>query len=157
MLSPYLLPGKFRIPGSLFTVIGTVILIVRYYGGIAPDWLEVKVFAVYSAYLDVKHFSIIKNQVLEEIGGLFLFSGLYMLAFSKEKIETVTTNNLRLKAFMVTMWLNAVFILVSIVFTYGLGYVFMMMLDSVFFLVAYIVLFRVLVYKNNLKANTENV
>lgn len=148
-VSSYLLPGILRIPGSIFALVGFVILIIRFYLGIKPEWLEFKVFAIYSAYLDVKYMTIIQNQLAEEIGGLLLFSGLYMIAFSKEKKETANTNMLRLKAFLISMWVNAVFIFVSILFVYGLGFAVMMMTNIVFILAVYIICFKVLVYRNH--------
>lgn len=81
--SSYLLPGTLRIPGSIFLTAGLTLLILRFYYGIKPEWLELPVFAVYSAYLDVKYMTVIQNQLVEEFGGLLLLAGLYMIAFSK--------------------------------------------------------------------------
>ena len=144
----YLLPGRLRIPGSVFVLLGTVVLFIRFYFGIKPEWLELKVFAIYSAYLDVKYITVIQNQLIEEIGGLFLLGGLYMIAFSKEKKETSVTNSARLQAFMISIWINAVLMVLSLLFIYGLGFAFMMMISSLFFLVTYIVTFRIQIHKH---------
>jgi hypothetical protein len=144
----YLLPGTLRIPGSIFVLLGTAILFIRFYLGIKPVWLEQKVFAVYSAYLDVKYMSVIQNQLAEEIGGLFLLCGLYMIAFCKEKKETLVTNAARLSAFMISMWISGGMTVFSLFFIYGLGFAFIMMISSLVFLVVYIITFRILIIKN---------
>lgn len=148
-IQPYLLPGILRIPGCVIAAFGIVLLIIRFYYGIKPEWMETYVFAIYSAYLDVKYMAVIQNQVLEELGALLLFAGLYMIAFSKEKRETPIINILRLKAFMISIWANAVLIVISILFIYGFGYAVIMMLDIIFLLVAYIISFRVMVFRNH--------
>jgi hypothetical protein len=143
----YLLPGMLRIPGSVFAFLGTAILFIRFYLGIKPAWLERNVFALYSAYLDVKYLTVIQNQLAEEIGGVFLLGGLYMIAFSKEKKETTATNTVRLNAFMISMWINGALMAFSLFFIYGLGFVFIMMISSLIFLVTYIITFRILIIK----------
>ena len=144
----FLLPRGLRPLGIVFTFCGIAILIARFYFGIKPDALEVKVFAVYSAYLDTKYFTMIKNQIAEEIGGVLLLCGLFIVAFAKEKDENDHINSIRLNSFFISMYCNAIFLLFAILFIFGLGFVYVMMINLGVWLVAYVAVFRILLYRD---------
>ena len=79
---PWLLPRFFRFIGIFLTLAGIVLTILRFWAGIKPDFLEMKVFVIYSAYLETHEFSLITNNISEEICGIVLLLGLFFLAFS---------------------------------------------------------------------------
>ena len=147
----FLLPRGLRPLGIVFALCGIAFLIARFYFGIKPDVLEVKVFAVYSAYLDTKYFAVIKNQIAEEIGGALLLCGLFMVAFAKEKDENYRVSTIRLNSFLISTYCNALFLLLAILFIFGLGFVFVMMINLGFWLVVYIIVFRSLLYSDRRK------
>lgn len=146
---PLLLPRKCRLPGIVLTTFGAIILIARFVYDFKPSWLDTQTFAVYSVYVEAKYFTIIRNQMIEEIGGVCLFSGMLMIAFAKEKTEGPETGRLRLRAFVTTFYLGFGFLLLSLLLLYGFGYVIAMLLFPVLLLASYIVIFMLLMKKRN--------
>lgn len=136
-----LLPRRFRIAGVVLTVLGAIILVARFTFGFKPAWLDTYTFALYSVYVEVKYLAIIRNQMIEEIGGIILFSGMLMVALSKEKKEGPEIDSLRLRAFIISFYLCVVFVLLSMLLAYGFGYIVAMLIFPVFLLASYIVVF----------------
>src|SRR5665647_3604377 len=107
----YLLPSGLRLPGIVMMIAGVLLLIATYIFNYKPDFLNMKIFAVYTYYIKSKSFTIISNQMVEEIGGIFLLCGLFFIAFSREKVESENIHTIRLKAFMLMAYFNLIFII----------------------------------------------
>jgi len=56
-----------------------------YYRGFRPDFLDIKTFAIASAFLEKKYFVFIQNNLLDEIAFLSLHFGLFIQIFSQPK------------------------------------------------------------------------
>lgn len=147
----YLLPRGLRPLGFVFALVGIVLAYFRFHYGYKPEFLAGKIFAFYSYYLDSKFFQPIKNQLLEEIAGVFLLVGLFLIAFTKEKVEGPELDALRFKAFFFTAYLNMVFLLMMLLFTFGLGFVYMLVINMGLGLFIYAITCRVLFIINNYK------
>jgi len=144
----FLMPRSFRFVGIIFFSMGLIIGMTRFYFGIKPEVLEIKVFAFYSSYLQTKFMQFISNNMIEELTGVFLISGLFLIAFSREKMEEAYINAIRLKSFFISAYLNFFFLLTSLFFTYGLAFVYMLMLNMGVSLLIYIIAFRILLFLN---------
>ena len=134
--------------GFLFFTGGLILGIARFRYSFKPDLLDMKMFAFSSSYLETKYMEIVKNNMSEEFTGFFIVAGLFLIAFSREKVENELKNRLRLKAFFIAAYLDLLFLLVSLFFTFGFAFVFMLMANMVFSLLAYIIAFRYLLIKN---------
>lgn len=145
----FLLPGKSRPVGIVLILAGITLLFLKYKFNWKPDFLELRIFAFYSFYIEAKSFTFITHQVIEEIGGVFLLSGMFMVAFSREKEESEILDTLRLRAFLLTSYLNFFYLLVSVLFFYGFGFVGALTLYVVFWLASYILAFRYLYYRHS--------
>jgi hypothetical protein len=145
---PFLLPRSFRFVGIFFSIIGIILGIARFNYGFKPDLLDLKMFAFYSSYLETKSMEIIRNNMGEEFAMFFLIAGLFLIAFSREKAENDQMNSLRLRSFYISAWLNFLFLLISIFFTYGFAFIYMLVANMGISLAAYIVVFRILLWKN---------
>jgi hypothetical protein len=152
----FLLPKGLRPLGFIFTAAGIILAIIRFYFGYKPELLKRNVFAIYSHYLDSKFMQVIKNQLLEEVAGVLLVLGIFLIAFTKEKDDDEKTNEIRLRAFFITTYLNVLFILISILFTFGLGFMYMAMINMVLWLIVYIISFRLLLSGHRKKTSTSN-
>ena len=144
----YLLPRGFRFLGFVFTGMGTLFGFVRFYIGHKPEILNRKVFAFFSSYLDDKFFEIIGNQILEEIAGIFLLSGLFMIAFSREKMESKSMDAYRLKAFFITAYVSIIFMILAVIFTFGMAFMYMAILSMGLWMFIYIVSFNIIQYQS---------
>jgi hypothetical protein len=145
----FLLPRSFRLVGFIFFILGLILGIARFNYGFKPDLLDMKMFAFYSSYLDTKYMEIIRNNMGEEFTGFFLITGLFLVAFSREKGENEKKNELRLKAFFIAAWLNFLFLLTALFFTYGFAFIYMLMANMGIFLLAYILAFRILLRRDS--------
>lgn len=142
-----LLPGRLRPPGFILVLMGAALLVTRFYFGIKPEWLNRKVFALYSSYLETKKMQVISNQLLEELAAFLLLAGLMMLAFSREKKETELTGHLRLKSFLLATYITAAVYVAGLFLLYGLSFMVYMLVVPFLFLAVYIIIFRVFLYR----------
>jgi len=157
----FLIPRGFRPLGIVFIILGTALAIIRFRFGYKPAWLDMKVFALYSHYLDTKFMQVIKNQLIEEIAGVMLMLGLFIIAFTKEKNENEHENEnekiniIRLKSFFIASYLNLIFILISLLFVFGMGFMYLLIFNMGLWLVFYILTFRLLLFKNRFKQKSH--
>ena len=156
-IQSYLMPRGFRPLGIIFVVVGSILLILKYWFNYKPDYLNLKVFALYSFYIETKTFEVITHQMIADIGGLFLLAGLFLIAFTKEKVESQDLDALRLKAFFLTAYLNIIYLFFSILFFYGFGFVGVLTFFVVYWLAVYLIIFRYLLYRNKLANLSGNI
>ena len=78
-------------------------------------------------------------------------AGLYMVAFSKEKIEDEFINSLRMDAMIKAIILNCITIAIASVTLYGLVYVYILSITQYFVLLSYIIIFRYNMHKYSCK------
>ena len=144
----YLLPFGLRLPGIVMMIAGVLLLVAKYKFNYKPDFLNIKFLAMYIYYIEAKSFVIISHQMIGEIAGILLLGGLFLVAFTKEKTENESFGALRLQAFMLTAYLNLIYLFISVLFFYGFGFVGAVTVFMVFWLVCYIVVFRFLVFRS---------
>jgi len=152
--SSILLPRGFRPVGIVFALAGVILLLIRFYYGVKPELFNIKVFAVFSSYLESKYFEVVRNQMIEEFGGILLLTGLFLTAFSREREEEKWMDPLRLRSFFITAYINIVFLILAILFTFGFGFVYMIILNLLLWLVIYIITFRILLFLNRDREDT---
>jgi hypothetical protein len=152
----FLLPENFRIAGIILFVLGIIAGFIRFYLSIKPKLLNIKVFAFYSEYLDNKFMKVVNNNIGEEITILLIISGLFIFAFSREKTETEALRDLRFRAFVASFYLSFVFIIGATLFTFGLAFIYMLILNMSIPLVTYILVFRILLFHHNKKISAAN-
>ena len=148
-ISKYLMPNKLRILGIIFLTFGIILLILKYKFNYKPEFLNLKVFALYSFYIEAKTFSMITHQMIADIAGIFLITGLFILSFTKEKNESDEIDSLRLKAFILAAYVNLFYIISSILFFFGFGFVGALTLYSVIWIAIYFLIFRLLLFQKN--------
>lgn len=153
------MPRNFKFVGIIFFVAGLVAGISRFYLGIKPKLLNMKAFAFYSYYVEEKYLEIIRNNYGEEITGFLLITGLFLFAFSREKNEKDEYCFLRIKALSTSFYLNFAFLLAALFFTFGFAFIYMLMFNMGFGLLAYIVTFQFLLfnYKRKNKKALSNL
>ncbi len=151
----FLLPQKFRTAGIVLVVIGIIWGYLRFWVGYKPDILSFKMFAVYSSYLETRYFKFVRNNLGEELTAFFLVVGTYFIAFAREKTETEVTRTLRVKSLFAAGYLNLLFLVASIWLTYGLAFVYMLMVNLLSWPLFYIVVFRILLFFSS-RNNSSN-
>jgi len=133
-----LLPYRFKFAGFLLLCAGSISAFIY----ILFDFkFKMPVFAVYSSYLDTKMFKTITTNISEELTLLLLISGFALIIFSREKNEYEGLDSLRLKAFARAMILNIIFLLFSVLFVYGTGFIGMLVFNVLSFFIFYLFFF----------------
>jgi hypothetical protein len=147
MKNIYLFPNKSRLLGLTLLLIGIVLTYIRFSIGIKPEYLNQKVFAIYSSFLEKSYFTITTNNIFEEICGLSVLIGLVIIAFSKEKQENEKVQEIRLYSFLYAVYANIIITFLTFIFIYGIGFVAFTMLNMYLVLILYIIIFRYQLYK----------
>ena len=143
----YLLPTSFRYVGILLTIISLVLLYIRFSLVIKPEFLDFKVFAVYSFLLESKYFTFTTNHFSEEIAGLLMLAGLFLIAFASLKNENENTFELRLHSLYQALIINLIISVIAFFTLFGLGFIYFLVGQLYLFLIIYILIFYFKVYK----------
>lgn len=149
--APWLFPRFFRFIGIFLTFVGIIFTILRFWVGIKPDFLEMKVFVIYSSYLETHEFALITNNISEEICGIVLLLGLFFLAFSKMRAESEEIWSMRTRAFVYSFYTNTIFLILAFIFIYGWGFLMVMTLNLVLFLLLYNIFFYSLFLRSEIR------
>jgi putative effector of murein hydrolase LrgA (UPF0299 family) len=150
-LQRYLLPNGFQKIGFVLTLAGLAVVYARFGMGYKPDFLNIQVFAAYSSIFESKYFSIVGNNISEEIGMLLLLAGLFFTAFAREKIENEHVWSLRLFSFVLSFYTNSVILFAAMLFFYGWGFLAVMAMNLFSVLVFYNLIFRYLMFSEKKK------
>jgi glucose uptake protein GlcU len=142
------MPKGFRPLGIILSIFGIILLILKHQFNYKPDFLNLKVFALYSFYIEAKRFTMITHQMIEDIAGILLITGMFMIAFSREKVENEIMDAIRLKAFFITVWFNFFYLLFATLFFFGFGFVAALIFFAIGWLIVYIVSFQWMLYKS---------
>ena len=142
------MPKGLRPLGIILLIFGILLLILKHQFNYKPDFLNLKVFALYSFYIEAKTFTVITHQMIDDIAGILLIAGLFLIAFTREKEESEVLDALRLKTFFITAWFNFFYMLFAILFFFGFGFVAALIFFAIGWLIVYIVSFRWMLYKS---------
>ena len=148
------LPNKLRIYGWVILLFGIILGVSRFYFGVKPEFLNIKVFAVYSKYFETNYFKVIENHVSEELTALLILVGLFILSFTNEKIENDSVSAIRYKSFIFTFYINTVLISLSFLFVYVFGFINILVINVFSPFIIYIILSRYFLSKILKSENT---
>lgn len=143
----FLFPQWCRIVGFFLFLSGITAAFLIYILDFKPEFLDIKVFAVFSYYFDKKFFSVISNNAGEELVILLILIGLFLLSFSKLRNESDVSVLLRLKALLVSVYINTFILILSVVFIYGLGFLAFTIVNCFSLLLINTIVFRILLLK----------
>ena len=147
-LSRLLFPYWCRLLGYFISISGILAACLLYVLNLKPAFLNIKVFAVFSYYFDKKYFSVIENDVGEEIIIILILTGLFLISFSKLKIESDVSVLLRIKALLLSVYINTIFLLLSTLFIYGIGFLAITVFNCFSLFVINITIFAILLLKH---------
>jgi hypothetical protein len=153
----FLLPYWLKIPGYFFLTGGLILGFFRFNMGWEPRFLDLRVFAVYSVYFDTKFLQLIDNNIIEELSGILFIAGLFFIAFTSDKQETADSLKLRTRALYLACYAEAIFLLLSLIFTFGMAYVYMMILNIAMPFALYVLIYRIMLAKRRLSAGRQKL
>jgi hypothetical protein len=142
-----LLPYAWKYVGALITAAGVVMAILYYFFNIK---FRMPVFAVYSSFVGTKMFESVKTNVTDELTLLLLIAGLGLIVFSKEKNESEEMDGLRSDALSKAALLNTIFLVFSVLFIYGSGFIVCLVLNLFSLPVFYLIIFHLMKRKKSI-------
>jgi hypothetical protein len=141
-------PYSLRWIGYILIIPGLALGYLWSFSGFKPEWLSVPVFAVYSSYIKTVTFSMTRTNLSDELACILLLAGGLWLVCSKGKTENPEIDLLRYKAFLFSVLLNSGFLLFSILFIYGIGFIDVMIINLFSQLTFYLLIFRFLMKRH---------
>jgi hypothetical protein len=139
-----LLPYPFKIVGGMLTLSGSILAMFYF---LFDFKFRIPVFAVYSSFIETKIFATFKTNFADELIMIMLISGLGLMVFSKEKIEFENFDSIRASALTQATIVNIIFLLFSVFFIYGSGFIASLIFNLVSLLIFYLIFFYRLKYK----------
>jgi hypothetical protein len=124
---------------GIFLILTGIVLAVLYL--FFEFSLTLPVFAVFSSFIETKVFTTFRTNFADELIFILLITGFGILVFSKEKHETEILDKFRLSAMFKAIIANAVFLLFSVLFIYGTGFMGVMIFNLISVSVFYLIFF----------------
>ena len=125
----FLLPRVFHIIGWILLVPGIIFGIISYFSlDILPKWSDI---------------------IINDIAIIGVAVGALFIVCSKEKREDEMTRSIRLSALLKSFYCYVAFLVVSTIVLNGYWYWLFMCLNLVLFLIIYVIIFRVEMYRYN--------
>lgn len=144
-----LFPNPYKRVGYLFILIAIGTAYLYFWGG-RPSFFEVPVFAVITSYAETRWFVLAQTNLLDELAHLFLISGLVMIAFSKELHETKVVQASRIRALFYAVYITSALWIAIYLTVYGWPIVVISATIFVLLMVLFILIFKVLLFRNNI-------
>lgn len=136
-----LLSYPWKLAGWFLTFSGSAL-------GVLYMWFDFRfsmpVFAVYSSFLQTKMLAIFRTNFADELILLLLIIGFGLIVLSKEKIEYENLDSARTKALTKAIIINNIFLLFSILFVFGSGFIAILVFNLFSFSLFYLFFFYLL-------------
>lgn len=147
MQSKFLLPNKLKYVGWIITIPAFVLMLLNLQYGFTFHFLDYAVKGLQKISFDNGLlFNIQFNNFTDEIGSLLLIIGLLLIAFSKEKDEDERISQLRLESLLWAVFINSVFIILSIILFYSELFLKIMAYNICTTLILFIIRFNLTIY-----------
>jgi len=135
------LPYWSKWTGAFLFLAGVVLAILSNVQGVR---IEAPVFAIVSSFLETRFFVSFKTNIADELTLLLLLGGALLVFCSAERRETELSEKLRIKALYRAILANSVFLLFSIVFTFGAGFFLVLILNTFSFFIFYFLIYALI-------------
>jgi len=131
-----LLSYRWKWVGIFLSLAGIILAVMYFFFDFS---FTLPVFAVFSSFIETKIFATFTTNFADELILILLITGVGLIVFSKEKHETEMLDKLRLSAIFKSILANTIFLLFSVLFIYGTGFMAIMIFNlisgSVFYLI----------------------
>jgi len=136
-----------------YKIFGIVLLLAGIAMAIFYIWFDfrftIPVFAVYSVFFETKIFEVFRTNFADELTLLVLICGLGLIVFSKQKKEFAGLDFIRFKALSLAVIANTVFLLLSVIFVYGSGFMGILVINVISLFVFYLIIFLLIKRKKS--------
>lgn len=112
-----------------------------------PEYLDIPVFAIYSAYVEKTIFGLTYTNLADEIALVLPLIGLALIVFSKRKKEVPEIEIIRQKALAAALLINTIFLIVLNLLVFGTGFIAILLINLYAQLVIYLLVYQLLLIK----------
>ena len=157
MKQKFLFPNSYKKYGWLLLVPTLIFGAIAIFSSYEPEFLEVNVFAIFNEGIFGKkeNFSIIKNNILNEIIGVVLIISSLLVAFSVEKDEDEFISKIRLESLVWATYVSYGILLLTILFVYDISFFTVMLFNMFTILWFFIARFNYQIWKLKKSASYE--
>jgi len=141
-----LLSYKFKLPGFILILAGTV-LTIFYFG--FDFRFEMPVLALFSSFMESKFFATFHTNFADELIMILFLSGFFLLSFSKDKHEIDSYKSIRIKALIKTVVADSIIVMLVLFFVYGSGFIAFAIINLFLPFILYLIIFNVLKKRGN--------
>lgn len=147
MPTKFLLPNRLKYLGWIIAIPSFILMILVLHYEFSFPFLEYEARRVGKISFDNGLlFNIQFNNFTDEIGSLLLLTGLLFIAFSKEKDEDERISKLRLESLLWAVFINSIFIIISIILFYNELFLNIMAYNICTTLILFIIRFNLTLY-----------
>ena len=114
------------------------------------------VFAAFSSYLENKFFVTLTTNVTDDLILVLLISGFGFVVFSNERTESENLDLIRASALAKASITNIVFLLLSVFFIYGNGFIAIMVINLFSVSLFYLFFFYFLIHNKSISLKNRN-
>jgi len=160
METRFLLPNKLKQPGWIILIPSGILGVLAIFFNLEWNFLKMKVFAIYSEGVSFLGGSTVvcgfdKVNVTATIIGIFFLIGSVMVAFSKEKYEDEFIAKIRLESLLWATYINYAILFLCFIFFYGIGFLYVMILNMFTILILFIIRFNYVIYRTSKPSQNE--
>ena len=158
MKTTYLFPYQFKRIGWLLFIPGIILGIIFLIDQYNFKFLNVTVFSLAEMTLfggSTHYFSLLKNNIFDEIIGLLLIIGALLIAFSKEKSEDEFISKIRLESLVWATYFNYLILILSIILIYDMAFFWVLVFNMFTVLFFFIIHFNWAIYKSKNQIQDE--
>ncbi len=136
-----MLSYKWKIIGYCIAVASAIMAVFYFAAGFR---FEMPVFAIVSSFKETKFLTSFSTNFADETMMFGFISGFALMAFSKERKELEIYRRIRINALIKTAVINTLFLIFSVLFIYGSGFMGIVILNLILPFLIYIILFNTL-------------
>lgn len=158
MQTRFLLPHKLKMVGWIIAIPAFLLMIAYIHADFTFPFLDYHNNDLQKISFDNGMlFDIQFNNFTDEIGGVLLLVGLFLVAFSKEKDEDERIAKMRLESLLWAVLVNTVLIILCILFLYSVYFLHAMVYNICTPLILFIIRFNVLLVLDRKQLNKNEI
>src|SRR3989339_2046317 len=143
-LAPF--PFKAKVAGWMLFIAGLILGTLFAFFNLVINF---PVLAIFSSFLEEKYFTVFTTNVTDELTLLLILGGMFLVVFSKDHLEENSQESseklfeIRAKSMFKALYYNTILLFFSILFVFGQGFFWVMILNLLSVFVLYLVILAI--------------
>lgn len=148
MKTNFLFPNNVKPIGIILFGLSALLGVLTLIFNLQPSFFDLQTFAILADGFGTQNtFSIIHNNLWDEILSIGLIIGAFLVGFSKEKVEDELISAIRLKSLVWATYINYGILMLAIMFVYDFSFFNILVFNMFTLLIFFIIRFNWELYK----------